>query len=107
MAQFIDNHDYRKLRQNLVALTQGAWHVYYVGNLAAARRAKPNADLVARLTFGLAHAGIVRLAQKRNIEGIVEYRLFTVEKIGDEDLDAAMVLTSKKGDAHVSPIPAE
>lgn len=105
--QFIDKHDYRTLRQALQALTQHAWHTYYVGNLGAARAHKQNADLVARLTRGLEYAGLVRLSQKRNAEGLMEYRLYTLEKIAEEDIDAAMALTSKKGDAYVQPIEAE
>lgn len=103
----VKTHRYRALRTDLVALTEGKWHVYYVGNLAAGRATNQDADLVARLVRGLEVAGLVRTIQKRNAEGIIEYRLFTREKIGAEDLDAAMALTSKKGEAYVQPLEAE
>jgi hypothetical protein len=98
---------YRDLRAELVKLTQKSWHTYYVGNLSVARRYNQDAELVARLARGLQVAGLVHTCLKRNKEGLVEYRLYTIEKLGEEDLDAAMALTSKKGEGYVPPVDPE
>ena len=98
---------YRTMREDLVKLTQGAWHLYYRGNLSVARSYNQDADLIARLARGLHVAGLVLLAQKRSPEGIMEYKLFTREKLTQEDLDAAMDMTGRKGEAYIPPLEAE
>jgi hypothetical protein len=103
----VNKHRYRELRTALVALIQGQWHTYYVGNLAVGRKFTQDADLIARLVRGLQVAGLVTTCLKRNDEGIIEYRLFTLEKIDTDMLDAAMVMTSKKGEAFIPPMEPE
>ena len=103
----VSKFGYRALRAELIKLTAHAWHAYYVGNLSVGRHYNTDADLVARLVRGLQVAGLVATALKRNREGIIEYRLYTREKITTEDLDAAMILTGIKGSAHVPKLEAE
>ena len=100
----VDKSRYRELRKELVKLTEGSWHTYYVGNLAVGRKYNHDADLIARLVRGLQISGRVITCLKRNKEGIVEYKLFTREKLKGEDLDAAMVLTDKKGEGYIPPL---
>lgn len=107
MAGLVPNYNYRDLRQKLVDMTQGSWHVYYRGNLGVGRRVNQNVDLVARLARGLEVMGLVHTAQKRDAEGIMEYRLYTKEKLSVEDLDAAMQMTSRKGEGYVAPLEPE
>jgi hypothetical protein len=98
---------YRTMREELVKLTQGTWHTYYIGNLSAARAERQDADLIGRLARGLQVAGLVLTTQKRNSEGLMEYKLFTKEKLSEEDLDAAMDLTGRKGEAYIPPLEPE
>lgn len=83
-------HDFRK---TLMGQRRGHWLVYHEGNLAVAREANREVDLIGRICRGLQENGRVVLMQKRNAEGVMQYLLRPIVKLLEEDLNEAMILT--------------
>lgn len=87
---------YRDFRNRLLEIRAKHWFVYHRGHLAVAREFNREIALLARLVYGLSQAGKIVAIQKRNPEGVMEYRLYPLNKLVSEDLDEAMQLTDAK-----------
>lgn len=95
---------YIEVREQMLALIANKWFTYYKGNIAVARKSNREIDLVARAVYGLAATGRICAMQRRNAEGVIEYRMYPLGKLLGEDFDAAMAVTSKSGMAYIPPI---
>jgi hypothetical protein len=83
---------YSEFRGTLQELNVGKWFVYHRGNLAVARRSNREIELIARLTYGLSLSGAAILMQKRDEQGVIEYRLYPTRKLKLEDFEEASAL---------------
>lgn len=87
---------YRDFRDRLLKIRAKHWFVYHRGLLVVARTSNREIDLLARMVYGLSLSGKVIAMQKRNPEGVMEYRLYPILKLTADDLDEAMRLTDVK-----------
>lgn len=91
---------YRDFRTRLLEIIARKWFVYHRGHLAVAREQNREIALMARLVYGLSVTSKVLAMQKRNTEGVMEYRLYPIAKLLPEDLDEAMAVTAEKPLTH-------